>query len=77
MLEAAEAAEGESPGSSLDAVPVDVDAGAEVARADALVVEETHGAGCVGGWRLEFRVLMVVLVLVIAVAGGAVTGLTG
>ena len=40
--EAAEPAKGEPPGSAPDAVPADVDAGADMAGADALVVEEAH-----------------------------------
>lgn len=70
MPEAAEATEGESPGSALDTVPVDVDARAKVTGADALVVEETHDAGCDGCWGVEFRVLMVVLVVALSCQAG-------
>lgn len=42
LLEAVEAAEGEAPGPAADAVPVCVDAGAEVLAAEALVVDERH-----------------------------------
>ena len=42
LLEAAEAAEGETPGTLSDAVLVDDDAGAEAAATDAFVPGETH-----------------------------------
>lgn len=45
MLEAAEAAEGEPPRSTLNAVPVDVDACAESTTANSFVPEETHSDG--------------------------------
>lgn len=42
LLEAVEAAEGEAPGPAADAVPVCVDACAEVLPAEAFVVDEGH-----------------------------------
>ena len=42
LLEAVEAAEGEAPGPAADAVPVCVDAGAEVLSAEGFLVDERH-----------------------------------
>lgn len=42
LLEAVEAAEGEAPGTAAHAVPVCVDAGAEVLAAERFVVDEGH-----------------------------------
>lgn len=50
-LEAVELAQAEAPGPATHAVPVGVDAGAEVAVAEALGVEERHGD--TGGERIS------------------------
>lgn len=53
LLEAVEAAEGEAPGTAAHAVPVCVDARAEVLAAEAFVVNEGHfvcGLGSFSFW---------------------------
>ena len=52
-LEAVELAQAEAPGAAVHAVPVGVEAGAEVAVAEALGVEEWHGETTDGGWGIR------------------------
>jgi hypothetical protein len=54
VLEAAEPAERESPRSTLDAVPVDIDTRSEMAGAEAFAIEEAHDGGCGFGTCLRY-----------------------